>query len=177
MSPFLKYFRYVLPLWGVGLLTNWWPEHQLICRVRGWLARPFIKGCGKGFELGSHVTLLSTEKLEIGEKVYIARGCWLNCFGGLKIEDEVMLAPYVIVSTTQYQYMEQSFRNAEALQLPVLIGRGSWLGAHVNVKGGVKIGPRNLIGGNACVVKDTPADALVGGVPAQVIRVRDVCST
>jgi acetyltransferase-like isoleucine patch superfamily enzyme len=165
-----KHCRYTLPLWLVGLFTNWLPEHESVCTFRGWLARPFIGRCGKGFQLGSQVVILCSERLVVGKLVYIARGSWLNCFGGMTIDDQVILGPYVVISTAQYQFKDQSFRLGESISSPVSIGRGSWLGAHVSVKCGVKIGPGNLIAGNACVVKDTPANVMVGGVPAIIIR-------
>ena len=170
MRKIAKYCRYNLPLWLVGLLTAWLPEHQLVCRLRGWLARPFLGRCGQGFELGSQVVILCPESLEVGDLVYIARGSWLNCAGGITIQDQVMLGPYVVISTIQYQLKNQSFRLGELISKPVSIGRGSWLGSHVSVKAGVKIAPGNLIGANACVVKDTPANAMMGGVPARIIR-------
>jgi acetyltransferase-like isoleucine patch superfamily enzyme len=165
-----RHCRYTVPLWLVGLFTNWLPEHDLVCSLRGWLARPFIGTCGKGFQLGSQVVILCSERLVLGQLVYIARGCWLNCFGGMTIGDQVALGPYVVISTDQYQRKEQSFRLGQPLSRPVSIGRGSWLGAHVNVKAGVAIGPGTLVAGNACVVHDTPANVMVGGVPARVIR-------
>lgn len=176
LRKFAKHCRYTLPLWLVGLFTNWLPEHELACTFRGWLARPFLGRCGKGFQLGSQVVILCSERLVVGNLVYIARGGWLNCFGGMTIDDEVMLGPYVVISTDQYQLKDQSFRLGGSISSPVSIGRGSWLGAHVNVKGGVKIGPGNLIGGNACVVKDTPANVMLGGVPARIIRSNEASS-
>jgi acetyltransferase-like isoleucine patch superfamily enzyme len=170
LSKIANHCRYTLPLWLVGLLTNWLPEHEWVCSLRGWLARPFIGKCGKNFQLGSQVVILCSEKLVVGNSVYIARGAWLNCFGGMTIDDQAVIGPYVVISTDQYQLKDQSFRMGESVVSPVSIGRGSWLGAHVSVKAGVTIGPGNLVAGNACVVKDTPANVMVGGVPARIIR-------
>lgn len=54
----------------------------------------------------------------------------------------------------------------------VYIGNDVWIGSHVLINGGVTIGNGAVIGAGAVVVKDVPAYAIVGGVPAKVIRYR-----
>lgn len=169
MSEIVHQLRWALPIWLVGLLTNWLPDNRITLRLRGALARPFIRKCGQRFLLGSGVTLLNTNRLEIGDHVYLARGTWLNCMGGMTIEDEVSFGPYVAISTLQHMFKDGSVHRGGSVARPVTIGRGSWLAAHVSVKCGVKIGKGNLVAANACVVKDTPDHVVVGGVPAKVI--------
>ena len=47
-----------------------------------------------------------------------------------------------------------------------------WVGSHVLINSGVTIGDGAVIGAGAVVVKDVPPYAVVGGVPAKVIRYR-----
>lgn len=54
----------------------------------------------------------------------------------------------------------------------VIIGNDVWIGSHVLINGGVKIGDGAVIGAGAVVVKDVPPYAIVGGVPAKIIRYR-----
>lgn len=169
MKELLYQVRWALPMWIIGALTNWLPDNRVTLRWRGRLASFVIGKCGRGFQLGAHVTLLNVHRLEVGNNVYIARGCWLNCMGGLKLEDEVVLGPYVVISTLQHVFKNGSVRFGGSIARPVSIGRGSWLAAHVSVKCGVTIGRGNLVAANSCVVKDTPDGVIVGGVPAKVI--------
>jgi acetyltransferase-like isoleucine patch superfamily enzyme len=171
VSTVAKHLRWTLPLWLVGVTTNWWPDIQVACRIRGWLARPFIGECGKGLELGSNVTILCSYNLSVGTNVYIARGAWLNCAGGLTIQDEVILGPYVVISTAQHRMENDSFRFAPSKLAPVVLGRGSWLAAHVSIKCGVTLGVANLVAANAAVTRDTPDRVLVAGAPATPVRV------
>lgn len=53
------------------------------------------------------------------------------------------------------------------------VGDDVFIGPGAKVLGPVDIGDRAFIGANAVVVRDVPADAMVGGVPAQVIRIKD----
>lgn len=52
------------------------------------------------------------------------------------------------------------------------IGHDVWVGHGVTIKGGVSIGNGAVIGSNAVVTKDVPPYAIVGGVPAKIIKYR-----
>lgn len=169
MRQLIHQLRWALPVWAVTLLTAWLPDNRVTVRLRGALLRPFIGRCGRRLAVGGSVTLLNTNALTIGDDVYIARGCWLNCMGGLTIEDEVVIAPYVVMSTAQHVFKEGSVRFGGSLARPILIGRGSWLAAHVAVKCGVRIGRGCLIAANSAVVSDTPDGMILAGLPARVV--------
>lgn len=162
--------RYILPLWLILLLTNWLPDNRFTIRFRGWCASPFFRSCGKGLELGGGLTILNSFSIDIGNNVYIAKGTWLNGLGNLIIEDEVVIAPYVVVSTMQHVFKNNSVRFGGSIPGRVIIGKGSWIAAHVSVKCGVKIGKGSVIGANSFVVKDTNEGSIYGGVPAKFIK-------
>lgn len=55
---------------------------------------------------------------------------------------------------------------------PVEIGNDVWVGSHALLKGGVTIGNGAIIGAGSLVTRDVPPYAIVGGVPAKIIRYR-----
>lgn len=55
---------------------------------------------------------------------------------------------------------------------PVVIGNDVWIGSSATILGGIKIGNGAVIGAGAVVTKDVPDYAIVGGVPAKIIRKR-----
>ena len=55
---------------------------------------------------------------------------------------------------------------------PVNIGHDVWIGSNSTVLGGVNIGNGAVIGAGAVVTKDVPPYAVVGGVPARIIKYR-----
>ena len=52
------------------------------------------------------------------------------------------------------------------------IGNDVWIGEHATIKAGVKIGDGAIVASGAVVTKDVPPYAIVGGVPARLIRMR-----
>ncbi len=55
---------------------------------------------------------------------------------------------------------------------PVAIGNDVWIGDHATIMGGVTIGDGAVVAASAVVTKDVPPYAIVGGVPARVIKFR-----
>lgn len=55
---------------------------------------------------------------------------------------------------------------------PVIIGNDVWVGNNAVIKDGIKIADGCIIGSNAVVTHDTEPYAIIGGVPARVIRYR-----
>jgi acetyltransferase-like isoleucine patch superfamily enzyme len=170
MGKLLGYLLGELPLWLIGLLTNWLPDNPATCRLRGVLAKPFFGACGRNFQYGSRVRFLKPRGISLGDHVYIASGCWVSGTGGLEIGDEVMFGPYCVVTTASHGCKDGSYRFGGAVPAPVKIGSGSWLAAHVVVGAGTTIGDGCVIGANAVVTKDLPDHVLAGGIPAKVIR-------
>lgn len=55
---------------------------------------------------------------------------------------------------------------------PVEIGNDVWIGSRAMVMGGLRIGDGAVIAAGAIVTKDVPPYAVVGGVPAKIIKYR-----
>ena len=53
---------------------------------------------------------------------------------------------------------------------PIHIGKRVWLGANVTVLAGVTIGNNAIVAAGAVVTKDVPANTIVGGVPAKILK-------
>ncbi|EGQ7964052.1 CatB-related O-acetyltransferase [Vibrio vulnificus] len=54
----------------------------------------------------------------------------------------------------------------------IIIGNDVWIGANVSILPGVKIGDGAVLAAGAVVNKDVPPYAIVGGVPARIIKYR-----
>jgi acetyltransferase-like isoleucine patch superfamily enzyme len=161
----LKYlwFRFVM------LTTGWLPDFTPVLQFRGFLTRPAFKKCGKNFQVASGTIINFTSKVSIENNVFIANNCWINAAGGVIIEDEVMLGPFVVISTGDHVFKNGSARFGGGIRGPVKIERGSWIGAHAVITRGVTIGDGSLIGANAVVTHDVKSGTMNAGVPAREI--------
>ena len=52
----------------------------------------------------------------------------------------------------------------------IIIGRNGWVGANANILGGVTVGKNAIVAAGAVVSNDVPANTIVGGMSAKVIR-------
>ena len=165
-----RIIRYDLPLHIVLTLTNWLPDNVRFIRLRGTLARPFFKSCGIQLGLGRNLTFYNPSKIEIGNNVYIAFGCWFNGTGGVKIEDEVLFGPYSVIVTSNHTLLDKSYRFGVPIIAPISIKKGAWISAHVTILAGSNIGEGALVAANSVVSKNVEELSVVGGVPARKIK-------
>jgi acetyltransferase-like isoleucine patch superfamily enzyme len=169
MNKLHRLLRYDLPLHLVLFLTNFLPDNTPFLALRGRLVGLFLGSCGVHFELGRNVNFYNPSRIHLGNNVYIAYGCVLLAIGDITLGDEVMLAPYVVISAANHTRRAGSYRFGDSEILPIEIGVGSWVGAHVTIMPGASIGRGSLVASNAAVLRGVyPPDALLAGVPAQV---------
>lgn len=170
----LRNIRYDWPLHFIVLFTNWLPDNVPFLRLRGTLARPFFGSCGANLRMGRNVSFYNPSCIHIGRDTYIAYGCWFVAGGTIRIGNEVMLGPYVVVSGGNHGRRNGSFRYGPIEYLPVSIDDGTWIGSHVTILGGASLGKGCLVGSNACVTRgNIPDNSFVAGVPAAIKKVLD----
>lgn len=99
----------------------------------------------------------------LGDRVTVKSGVYL--WDGLRIEDDVFIGPQATFTNDPFPRSKQPFE----LTLTT-IGKGASVGAGAIVLPGVTIGERAMVGAGAVVTKDVPADVVVAGNPARVVR-------
>lgn len=139
---------------------------------------------GRHNKFYSHVIL---NNLSIGDFSYVATNTIINQASIGKfcsIGPNCLIGPgrhpasmFVSTHPSFYSTFRQcgySFVNENKFKeyLPVTIGHDVWIGANCIIMDGVKIGNGCIVGANSVVTKDIPDYAIVGGVPAKIIRYR-----
>jgi acetyltransferase-like isoleucine patch superfamily enzyme len=111
---------------------------------------------------------------EIGAKSVLGQECTISCFRHVKIGRECIIADKVMMIDFDHGVVdvERPIRAQGIYKRTVEIGHNCWVGYGACILRGVRIGENCVIGTNAVVTKDIPDNAVVGGVPARVIRVR-----
>lgn len=176
-------------------LYNYFYKRNLIknfknCRIED------CSGIDSTCKLGEYVVLFRGVYLHdvtIGKFTYIQKNttavnCEIGNFCSIANDVTIGLAshPTSMVSThpvffDDSQPLPKFFISGKryANTLPVTrIGSDVWIGQGVMIKAGITIGHGAVLGAGSVVVKDVPPYAIVGGIPAKVIRYRfmpDIC--
>lgn len=109
-------------------------------------------------------------RVKFGKGVFINHSAILSASGGIEFEDGVMVAPGVRIATINH---DMNNRHTIYTYGKVTIKKNAWLGMNVTVCPGVTIGKYAVVGAGAVVTKDVPDYAVVGGVPAKILRMQD----
>jgi acetyltransferase-like isoleucine patch superfamily enzyme len=106
--------------------------------------------------------------IQLGKRVFINHACSFLDMGGITLEDDVLIGPKVNLITENHP-LEPANRRA-LISKPIIIKRNAWIGAAATILPGVTIGENAVVAAGAVVSKDVPANTIVGGVPAKVIK-------
>ena len=108
------------------------------------------------------------KNITIGSNVFINAGCKFQDQGGIFIDEGALIGHGVVLATLNHDMDPEKRQMLHPA--PIHIGKGVWIGANATVCSGVTIGDHAVVAAGAVVVKDVPADTVVGGVPAKVIK-------
>jgi len=158
--------------WFVMFLTNWLPDAPPVMRMRGWLLGFAMRKRGKDFQVASGVRLNGVECLSVANHVYLAPGVVVMTHPQAEVEldDGVMIGFHSVLVADDHLRANGSFRFGPVRPGPIIVGRGTWIAANCTVVSGVTVGPGSVVGANSVVTRDVPADSVVGGVPAILIK-------
>jgi len=106
--------------------------------------------------------------ITIGKNVFINHACSFLDMGGITLEDEVLIGPKVNLITENHP-LDPADRRALVAK-PIVVKRKAWIGAGATILPGVTIGENAVVAAGAVVSKDVPANTIVGGVPAKIIK-------
>ena len=108
------------------------------------------------------------KNITIGRGVFINSGCCFQDQGGITIGDGCFIGHQVVFATIDHG-LEPEHRHDNYVS-PIRLGKNVWVGSHATILRGVTVGDNAVIAAGAVVTKDVPADTVVGGVPAKVIK-------
>jgi acetyltransferase-like isoleucine patch superfamily enzyme len=132
-------------------LDRWsWVGNRTKLRAHGGFIR-----IGSKSVLGEEITFSTYEEISIGRECVIA--------------DRVMFIDFDHIVAD----VETAIRKQGLYSKPVRVGNNVWIGYGAAILRGVTVGDGAVIGTNAVVTKDVPPNAIVGGSPARVLRMRD----
>lgn len=113
-------------------------------------------------------------QLNCGKRVFIGRHAYLGVYVPITIGDNTLIGAYSYIVSANHRFesraapiRDQGYRGA-----PIEIGEDVWIGTHVVILPGVRIGKGAIIGAGSLVNRNIPEYEIWGGVPARFIKKR-----
>ena len=113
--------------------------------------------------------------VEIGDKTVMGQECTISAYQRVKIGQQCVIADRAMFIDFDHGVVdvERPIRVQGIYKRDVVIGSNVWIGYGACVLRGVRVGDNSIVGTNAVVTKDVPANAVVAGIPARIIRMRE----
>lgn len=135
--------------------------------TRVWAFAHVLPGARLGTDCNVCDHVLIENDVVVGDRVTIKSGVQL--WDGVRLGDDVFVGPNATFANDRFP------RSKEYPQefLPTTVSDGASIGAGAVILPGVRIGPRAMVGAGAVVTKNVPANAVVMGNPARIVRYVD----
>lgn len=114
------------------------------------------------------------EGLRIGDNVGISQNCFIGARGKIEIGNDTIVGPGCSFVSENHIFsdLQKPIRLQGENRGEIIIGEDVWVGANCTILSNVHIGNHSIIAAGAVVNKDVPEYAIVGGVPAKLIKYR-----
>jgi acetyltransferase-like isoleucine patch superfamily enzyme len=114
-------------------------------------------------------------EVSIGAKTVMGQECTISAYQHVSIGRECIIADRVMLIDFDHGVteVERPIRVQGIYKRDVHVAHNVWIGYGACILRGVAVGENSVIGTNAVVTREVPANAVLGGVPARVIRMRE----
>ena len=127
---------------------------------------------------GKDIKMYGDGEINIAEDSYIGRYSNIQTSKGYKVNigKNCSIGPFFCIWTesTCVDFDYNKPKEVKPKLGNVIINDAVWIGANVLISSGVTIGENSIIGANSVVTHDVPPFAIVGGVPARIIRYKNI---
>ncbi|MEJ7875657.1 MAG: acyltransferase [Solirubrobacterales bacterium] len=114
-------------------------------------------------------------EVEIGRKTVIGQEVTISAYQRVVIGEQCVVADRAMFIDFDHGIVEveRPTRVQGIYKRDVVIGANVWVGYGAAFLRGVTVGDNSVVGTSAVVARDVPANAVVGGIPAHIIRMRE----
>lgn len=113
--------------------------------------------------------------ISIGAKSVLGQECTISCYQHVSIGRECIIADRTMMIDFDHgtAEVERPIREQGIYKRDVRVGHNVWIGHGACILRGVTVGNNAVIGTSSVVTRDVPDDAVVGGIPARLLRMRE----
>lgn len=132
---------------------------------------------GRWVHLGDRTKLRAHNGvLRLGDKVVLGSDNTVNAHLDIEIGAATLISDWVYICDFDHVTTDPvaPVKDQGLTLSPVRIGPGSWIGTKVTVLRGADVGPGSVLAAHAVVRGESPAGAVLAGVPARVVRTRAI---
>ena len=173
------------------LLYYYMAFRKKFIRIKG---RPIVWGIwnveiyGPNISLGENVVIIGADgdktrlttvkmgehegSIDIGDNVLVMNGVRISSASGVKVGDDCMLANYAYLTDADWHGLHNRI-SPIGKTAPIVLEKGVWVGDSAIVCKGVHIGRNSVVAAGAVVTKNVPANVVVAGNPARVVKKLD----
>jgi acetyltransferase-like isoleucine patch superfamily enzyme len=114
-------------------------------------------------------------RVEIGAKTVIGQECTVSAYQRVRIGEQCVIADRAMFIDFDHGVVEveRPIRSQGIYKRDVEVGSNVWIGYGACILRGVRVGDNSIVGTNSVVTRDVPANAVVAGIPARIIRIRE----
>ena len=131
---------------------------------------------GSGCGLNRHASLYATRgTIQFGNNVFVGDFSSINANDAvITVGDNVAIGPMVVVQGANHRFdsLDIPIVDQGHVESFVVIEDNVWIGAHAVILPGVRVSSGAVVAAGAVVNRDVPPNAVVGGVPAKILRYR-----
>jgi acetyltransferase-like isoleucine patch superfamily enzyme len=156
-----------------------WRTNGLVFFGRGLELEIAVKGrvdFGRFVWIGDKTKIRCHEgRVEIGDKTVMGQECTISAYQHVRIGQQCVIADRAMFIDFDHGVVEveRPIRQQGIYKRDVIVGSNVWIGYGACVLRGVSVGDNSIVGTNSVVTKDVPANAVVAGIPARIIRMRE----
>lgn len=108
------------------------------------------------------------KNITVGDGVFINACCHFQDHGGVTLGEGCQIGHNVVFATLNHGLAPEDRKTT--YPAPIVLGKNVWVGSNSTILSGVTIGDNAVVGAGTVVTKDVPANTVVGGIPARVIK-------
>lgn len=136
--------------------------------------KSIAKNIGENVSIHPGVYIFNIDNLDIGNNVSIHPMSYIEAMGGVSIGNDVSIAHSATILSANhvFQNINKPIKDQGLVYHKTIIRDNVWIGAKATILSGVEVNEGTIIAAGAVVTKETLNNSIVGGIPAEIIKIR-----